>query len=355
MASGLPSVMRKVVVKSLSVNFREAIEVTTCALPKLKAQEVLVKNRFVGINASDINFTAGRYDPTQKPPFDAGFEAVGEIVATGDRVSSNLLGQSVAHLSNGAFSEYQAVSSERLFPIKSLKPVYLPCLVSGLTAKLALQSSAHLKAGETVLVTAAAGGTGQFAVQLAKLAGCHVIGTCSTNEKVDFLKRVGCDHAINISKEDLKHVLRTTYPKGIDVVYESVGGETYETCVNSLANKGRLIVIGYISGYQDPMGVGSLKFARAAAALPVKLLTKSACVHGFFLFHYADQWKDAFLQLSDLLENGQLTSTIDLGKSVSGEGFKGIDAIADAVDYLYSKKSIGKIVVDLEAPGSSKL
>ncbi len=84
-----------------------------------------------------------------------------------------------------------------------------------------------MKTGETVLVTAAAGGTGQFAVQLAKLAGNTVIATCSTPEKVKLLKELGCDRVINYKTENLEQVLKSEYPNGVDIVYESVGGETF--------------------------------------------------------------------------------------------------------------------------------
>ena len=102
-----------------------------------------------------------------------------------------------------------------------------------------------------MLVTAAAGGTGQFAVQLAKLAGCHVIGTCSTDEKAAFLQRIGCDQPINYKRESLQQVLREEYPGGVGVVHEGVGGEVFNTCVKNLAVKGRLVVIGFIDSYQS--------------------------------------------------------------------------------------------------------
>uniref|UniRef100_H2Z8U8 15-oxoprostaglandin 13-reductase n=1 Tax=Ciona savignyi TaxID=51511 RepID=H2Z8U8_CIOSA len=344
MSVSLPSSMRKLVVQALTSNFRKAIEIQTVSLPVPTSGHVLVKNRYVGINASDVNFTAGKYAPGVSPPFDAGFEAVGEVVAVSDDLPASLVGKSVAHMSNGAFSEFQSVAGKKLFEIPNAEPEYLTCMVSGMTAKLALQECGHLKkTDKVVLVTAASGGTGQFAVQLAKLAGCHVIGTCSSSSKVDFLKSIGCDHAINVSTENLNQVLKESYPEGVDVVYESVGGDTYETCVNRLAVKGRLIVIGYISGYQKPMGVAS----GSASALPVKMLMKSSSVSGFFLFHYADQWRATFHELCGLYKDKKLSCTVADGSSERIGGFKGIDSIPDAVDFLYSRKSIGKIFVEL--------
>ena len=106
-------------------------------------------------------------------------------------------------------------------------------------ASLALEQTGEIKSGQTVLVTAAAGGTGVFAVQLAKLAGCHVIGTCSSSDKVSLLKSLGCDRVVNYKTESLHDVLKKEYPRGIDVVYESVGGEIFNTAARHLAIHGK--------------------------------------------------------------------------------------------------------------------
>merc|ERR1719410_1924622 len=121
----------------------------------------------------------------------------------------------------------------------------LPLMISGLTASIALEEVGEMRHGETVLVTAAAGATGQFAVQLAKLAGNHVIGTCSTKAKVDYLKSLGCDRVINYKQENVYEVLKNEYPNGINLVFESVGGKMFSDCLNNLAVKGRIIVISY--------------------------------------------------------------------------------------------------------------
>lgn len=121
---------------------------------------------------------------------------------------------------------------------------------------------------------AAAGGTGQFAVQLAKLAGNHVIGTCGSEDKVKFLKEIGCDRVVNYKKEDLAAVLKKEYPQGIDLVYECVGGKMLETAVNSLAIHGRIVIIGMISGYVD-QSFGAKAKGNQCNANPVLLTTVS--------------------------------------------------------------------------------
>lgn len=309
----------------------------------------------MGINASDINYSAGRYDPSVKPPFDAGFEGVGEVVGLGLSASSQYtVGDTVAYFASGAFAEYTVVPAKESVHVPAAKPEFLTLLVSGATAYIALKRLGELAKGETVLVTAAAGGTGQFAVQFAKRAGCHVIGTCSSDEKAGFLKSIGCDRPINYTAEDLAKTLRKEYPRGIDVAYESVGGSVLEVAVNSLANKGRLIVIGFISGYRSASGIPPFK---GGATLPVKLLQKSASVRGFFLPHFLGDYREALGSMMQMVAKGQLLCEVDLGDLAQGGRFVGLDSVFRAVDHMYSGKNLGKVVVDLAAPsvGSSKL
>ena len=307
------------------------------------ALQILVQNRFVGINASDINFSAGRYDPSHQPPLDCGFEGVGTVVAAGEK-SGHRVGQAVLYMYNGAFSEYITLPGKIAGPVPAAKAEFVPFMVSGLTAALALDKVGEIKPGQTVLVTAAAGGTGQFAVQWAKNAGCHVIGTCSSPEKVEFLKSIGCDRAVNYKTENLRNVLKKEYPNGMDVVYESIGGDMFNTAVDRLALHGRVIIIGYISGYESAAGINK---DPKIVTLPPKLLAKSASVRGFLLFHYAKNYGEYLAKLTQLFMEGKIKSTTDNGVHAASGPFQGLDSIANGVDYLYSGKSVGKIVVEM--------
>ena len=341
----LPAVYRKIQAVKLTQKFREAAQTVTVNLPQPAADELIIKNRFVGINASDINFTAGRYFADSQPPFDIGFEGVGEVVAKGDKCDDIKLGQPVAYMQSGAFAEYVSLERKMAIPLPmpQAKPEVISLLVSGLTAAISLDKVGELKSGEKVLITAAAGGTGQFAVQWAKKAGCHVIGTCSTDEKVELLKSIGCDRAINTNKEKLREVLENEYKGGVDVVYETIGGEVFDTCVDNLANKGRLIVIGYITGYESDSGLAKTK----TGTLPAKLLAKSRSVRGFMLFDFTDQYKPYLGKLLSAYLDGSIKITVDNGVNDPKGPFKGLESIADAVEYLYSRKSRGKIVVEI--------
>lgn len=341
---------KKLVAVSLSSKFHEVVKVQAANIPTPAPGQLLVRNRYAGINASDINWTAGRYLPSAKPPLDTGFEGLGRVVGMGESCGAYKPGDAVCYVHNGAFSDYILIPAKHAVPIPSCDPRYLAFLVSGLTASIALERVGQLREGETVLVTAAAGGTGQFAVQLAKLAGCHVIGTCSTDEKASFLRSLGCHRPINYKKEDLKEVLKREYPTGVDVVYESVGGETFNSCAKNLAKHGRLIIIGFISNYQE----GTIS-SRPRLPLYQILLSKSASVRAFFLEHYKADMSSHFARLVDLYMTGKLQCSVDEGRNHSEGPFRGLESVFKAVDYLYSGKSSGKVVVELnpeEAPFS---
>ena len=341
--SARTKLFRKLVAVSLSENFRSAVEVQSCPIPTPAAGELLVKNKYAGVNASDVNWTAGRYIPGIQPPFDTGFEGLGKIVQVGEGCGTYKLGDVVGYMTGAAFGEYSLIPEKRAFPVPKLDPAYIPLLVSGLTASLSLEKVGQIRPGMTVLVTAAAGGTGQLAVQLAKLSKCHVIGTCSSDKKAEFLRSIGCDRPINYKKESLKEVLKREYPRGLDLVYESVGGEIFNTCVKNLAVNGRLIIIGFVSGYTD----GNFS-ARLTIPLSQILLSKSAGVHGFFLNHFSSDFLRHYSKLCSLLEAGKLLPRVDL-QGAEGSGSRGgVEGVCDAVEYLYSGRNTGKIVVDLD-------
>ncbi|XP_068643214.1 uncharacterized protein [Aristolochia californica] len=280
----IPQNFEKIVVHTLTHNFRSATKIlrTHLSLP-IQSQHVLVKILHAGVNASDVNFTSGRYFKSSEKgdlsrlPFDAGFEAVGLIAAIGDSVDGLKIGMPVAAMSFGGYAEFMLVPSKHILWVPRPDPEVLAMLTSGLTASIALEKAAHMESGKVVLVTAAAGGTGQFAVQLAKLAGNKVVATCGGQKKAAMLKELGVDRVIDYKTEDVKTVLKKEFPKGLDIVYESVGGEMFNICLNALATYGHLVVIGMISQYQEEDGWKPLTYT----GLCEKILAKSQTVGSF--------------------------------------------------------------------------
>ncbi|KAG9450919.1 hypothetical protein H6P81_010884 [Aristolochia fimbriata] len=341
----IPQNFEKIIVHTLTHNFLSATKIvrTPLRLP-IQSQHVLVKILHAGVNASDVNFTSGRYfkssdkEQLQCLPFDAGFEAVGLIAAIGDSVGDLKVGMPVATMSFGGYAEFMLVPAKHILLVPRPDPEVLAMLTSGLTASIALEKVAHKESGKVVLVTAAAGGTGQFAVQLAKLAGNKVVATCGGQKKAAMLKDLGVDRVIDYTSEDVKTVLKKEYPKGLDIVYESVGGEMFSICLNALAMHGHLVVIGMISQYQGKDGWKPLTYP----GLCEKLLAKSQTVSGFFLVQYVHLWQEHLDRLFDLYSSGKLKVFVDPKK------FVGISSVADAVEYLHSGKSIGKVIVSID-------
>jgi hypothetical protein len=266
-------------------------------------------------------------------------------MAVGEGVDLKV-GQAVVFLEFGSFAEYLQVEAKKLTPVPTADPALLCIVLSGLTASISLEKEADLKKGKTVFITAAAGGTGQFAVQIAKQAGCHVIGTCSSPEKSKFLKSIGCDRVINYRTENVGEVLAKEYPSGVDVVYECVGKEMFDTAVKNLAVNGRLIIIGSVSSYERP-DVDDLSEVISKLPISTLLLRQSASIRGFFLIHHTKEFPRHIAKLAKQYADGELRVTMDKGENAPAGPFKGLEKTIDAVEYLYSRKNIGKIIVEL--------
>uniref|UniRef100_A0A131Y2H6 15-oxoprostaglandin 13-reductase n=1 Tax=Ixodes ricinus TaxID=34613 RepID=A0A131Y2H6_IXORI len=343
----LPSEYRKLVCVKVTSNFREAVSVVTERTPKLERNEVFLKTKYAGINASDVNVTAARYSAAT-PPFNVGVESVAEVVAVGDDVKHLPVGSAVATINVpgfGAFSEYQRVLSSKVFAIPKAVPEVVPLLISGLTAAIGLDEQGRIKEGETVLITAAAGGLGHLAVQWAKAAKCHVIGTCSSPEKEVYLKSIGCDKVINYKTHDLGAEVEKSYPNGVDVIWETIGGKTFEVLLNHLSVRGRLVVVGSVTGYQSTDKVVPYMNLED---LPSKLLIRSATVSGFFLPQYLHLFQEYLLKLQKMVQDGTIVPKVDFGNNANGGELKGLDSCVRGVEYLYSGKSVGKVVVKLD-------
>lgn len=156
------------------------------------------------------------------------------------------------------FSEYSYATEEELYPLPELKPDYLVTFINGLTASICLDQAAKIKSGEKVLITAAAGGTGQIAVQWAKHRNCYVIAMTSSEDKAKLLKELGADFIINYKKDNVNEVLKKNFPDGVNVIWETIGGETFRTLFENLSIKGRLIIIGSITSYKDGANFGDI-------------------------------------------------------------------------------------------------
>jgi NADPH:quinone reductase len=214
--------------------------------------EVVLDVEAAGINFPDTLIIEGKYQFKPDLPFSPGGEAAGTVSAVGEGVSSVSVGDRVIALSgHGAFAEKWLVPAVSVAPIPpGLDSVSAAAfgLTYG-TSYYALKDRARLQAGETLLVLGAAGGVGSAAIELAKAMGATVIAAASTDDKLAWAKELGADHVIDYTTEDLRDRLKDlTGGRGVDVVYDPVGGELTEAAVRSTAWNGRLLVVGFAAG-----------------------------------------------------------------------------------------------------------
>ncbi|MGL4634662.1 MAG: quinone oxidoreductase family protein [Beijerinckiaceae bacterium] len=223
--------------------------------------QVVVKHKAVGLNFIDVYFRTGLY-PAASMPFVLGNEGAGDIIALGSGVTDFKVGDRVAYVSQlGAYSEERVIDTRILVKIpKAISyETAAGMMLKGLTAEYLLKRTFKVKAGQTVLVHAAAGGTGQILCQWAKHLGATVIGTVGSKEKIKIAKAIGCDHVLNSSTDNVaKRVREITKSVGCDVVYDGVGKATFAASLDSLRQFGTMVSFGNASGAVDAFNLGIL-------------------------------------------------------------------------------------------------
>jgi len=236
----------------------EVLKLETINLEKPAPEEVTIEHKAIGLNFIDTYHRSGLY-PIELPS-GIGAEGAGIIKEVGSKVEGFSVGDKVAY----AGTPLGAYSSERNYPIKNLVkiPDGIDCEVAatlmtkGLTAYYLLFKTYAVSSNETILFHAAAGGVGQVFCQWAKSLGCKVIGTVGTDEKINIAKKNGCDFVINYSKDDFaKKVLDFTKGKGVPVVYDGVGKNTFHKSIECLKTRGMMISFGNASGSLENIDV----------------------------------------------------------------------------------------------------
>ena len=237
---------------------------TEVEAPTAGEGEALVEIAYAGLNFFDTLIIEGKYQVRPKPPFSPGAEFSGRVVALGTG-SARICGRRPRHglCSYGAAAERIAIPTDRLTKIPdglALDKAAGLSVTYGTTLH-ALKQRAEMKPGETLLVLGASGGVGLAAVEIGKAMGARVIAGASSDEKLAFARRYGAAETINTASEDLRARLKELAPKGVDVVYDPVGGALTEAALRSLAWKGRLLVIGFASGEipRPPLNIPLLK------------------------------------------------------------------------------------------------
>ncbi|HST47982.1 NADPH:quinone oxidoreductase family protein [Jatrophihabitans sp.] len=225
--------------------------ITDAPVPSPGPDELLVRVTAAGVNFADLDQASGVFHNGPQPPYLAGFEAAGEIVAVGGSVTNWEPGAHVVGAGFGAFAEYVLLGAYTAAPVPAgwADAQALGMVVNWPAALAALRPLGGLAAGQTVLIHAAAGGTGQVAVKMAKHYGAVVIGTASAG-KHETVRGLGADHVLDSRSSDLvSEVLALTGGTGVDLVLESVGGATLEASLAAAKRvTGRVVVIGMSAG-----------------------------------------------------------------------------------------------------------
>jgi NADPH:quinone reductase len=236
----------------------EVLELETINLKKPTPEEVTIEHKAIGLNFIDTYHRSGLY-PLELPS-GIGGEGAGIIKEIGSKVEGFSVGDKVAY----AGAPLGAYSSERNYPIKNLVKipdgisfeVAATLMTKGLTAYYLLFKTYTVSSNETILFHAAAGGVGQVFCQWAKSLGCKIIGTVGTDEKISIAKKNGCDFVINYSKDDFaKKVLDFTKGKGVPVVYDGVGKNTFHKSIECLKTRGMMVSFGNASGSLENIDV----------------------------------------------------------------------------------------------------
>ncbi|MBR8255554.1 quinone oxidoreductase family protein [Burkholderia ambifaria] len=236
-----------------------------------KAGEVRIRQQAVGLNYIDVYFRTGLYP--QPLPGGLGMEAAGEVTAVGDGVTAFKAGDRVAYVGQppGAYAQERVMPAERLvkLPDGISDDDAASVMLQGLTAHYLLRRTYPVKAGDTILIHAAAGGVGLLVCQWAKALGATVIGTVGSDEKAELAKAHGCDHPIVYTRENFtQRVKEITSGAGVPVVYDSIGKDTYVGSLDCLAPLGYFVSFGNASGPLPPIDSkefssrGSLFFTR---------------------------------------------------------------------------------------------
>lgn len=287
--------------------------------PKPKEGEVLVRIEAIGVNYIDVYHRTGLYK--QPLPFIPGSEAAGVVEDTGERVGWAMV--------PGAYAEYASVPRAKLLalPANIDSRIAAASLLQGMTAHYLASSTFPLAPEHTALVHAAAGGAGGILVQMAKRRGARVFGTAST-VKLDIVRQLGADAVIDYTKTDFaEEVMRLTEGCGVDVVYDSVGRDTWERSLDVLATRGLLALFGQSSGTVPPID-------------PARLAKKSAFLTRPSLGHYTTTRDELLWRAGDLFDaitSGAVHIRIDRELPLR-------DA-AEAHRLLEGRKTTGKVLL----------
>ncbi|XP_046959796.1 prostaglandin reductase 1-like [Vanessa cardui] len=331
---------RKYVVKKYfeGVPKRSDYEIVEYEIPPLKDGDVLVKTEWVSVDPylrsyhrvhpvpyDQFSFQVGVVQQSKDPNFPVGSRIVSH---------KGWCDYAVINIAKDVRNYYLDVTY-KLPDLKGMSPSIAIGTVGmpGLSAYFAFLEVCQPKAGETVVVTGAAGAVGSVVGQIAKIKGCKVIGFAGSDDKVEWLeKELGFDKAFNYKTADVQKELKAAAPNGVDSYFDNVGGEISSIIIGQMNKRGRVVVCGSISSYNEDQ----TKLPKATILQP-SILGNELRIEGFLIPSYIDRWPEGIEQLITWIKNGQLKPTEHVTV--------GFDKIFDAFVGMLAGENIGKAVV----------
>ncbi len=323
--------MRALVCKELGLPDKLSLE-SDWPVPELGDHDVLINVKAAGLNFPDVLIIQGKYQIQPELPFVPGGECSGVVTAIGAKVSRVMVGDEVLSMgAAGGFCEQMVTNEFSTFK----KPAALSfeqaagISITYFTSYYALKQRADLKEGETLLVLGAAGGVGTSAIEIGKLMGAKVIAAASSDEKLELCKQLGADEVINYSTEPLKdRIKELTGGKGVDVVYDPVGGDLSEPALRGMAWKGRFLVIGFAAG--------------PIPSVPLNLaLLKGCSIVGVFWGRFSGEEPE--VNLSNINELWELFNAGKLAPVVT-ETYP-IEQYEEAFNCMMERRARGKVIL----------
>lgn len=313
-------------------SYRDVLRLQERPTPTPAEGECLVRVKALALNFPDLLVVSGKYQVKPELPAVPGMEATGVVEAPGPNSRFRVGDRVCISVVNGAFSELIVVPDALLLPVPSgMSDAQAAAFhVTYQTSWFGLDHRAALRPGETLLVHGAAGGVGTAAVQLGKALGARVIATAGGARKTAVAKACGADEVIDTQTEDfVARVKSLTEGRGADVIYDPIGGDTFDRSTRVLAFEGRLLVIGFASGVIPTVAVN-------------RLLLKTASVvglqWGMYKFVAPEKVQAAHDRLSTMFAEQKIAPVIDPVRF-------SFDRLPDALAHLESREAVGKVVV----------
>lgn len=308
----------------------EALVIDDIPVPEPGVGQVRVRLEAIGVNFIDVYHRTGAYK--SELPITPGREGAGVVDALGSGVEDVQVGDRVAFaMVPETYAEYVVLDAAKTAPLPDdvSSEQGAAIMLQGMTAHYLVHDTYSLSEGDTCLVHAAAGGVGHVLVQLAKLRGARVIGTASTPEKIEFARQAGADEMIRYTETDFEEeTMRLTNGRGVDVVYDSVGKDTFMKSMRTLRPRGYLVLYGQSSGAVAPIDPQILNSHGSL------FLTRPSLGH--YLLDRAELLKRTS-DLFALIGSGRLQVRVD--KTFA------LDEAPEAHRYLEGRNTMGKILL----------